>query len=286
MSFTISDAKVLAESWFDDTLDATLVLAWGNEFIRRIVSNRLWLDTTKAYAATVIPSADPTVSASGTGTLTGVYLAKVTFVDADGAESSPNAGIVTVTAASDAQIDWSAIPTRTGCTRKLYRTKANGSVYYYVATIADATTTTYTDTTADTSLTVPMNIKTRYNLPTTFFRSVLVEDVNGDEYANYLIANRKMQFGSNGDYVLTYVPYPTALTAISGTGQEVSLPDALVYPMAEFLAFKHYNLVIKDETSKAIANEYEQRFRLSLKNIYDEMEINSETESFQVKLRW
>jgi len=34
------------------------------------------------------------------------------------------------------------------------------------------------------------------------------------------------------------------------------------------------------------ANEYEARFRMSLKNIYDSMEIDSETESFRVVARW
>ena len=37
--------------------------------------------------------------------------------------------------------------------RKIYRTKAGGSTYWLLATIADNTTTTYTDTAADASLT-------------------------------------------------------------------------------------------------------------------------------------
>jgi len=286
MSFTITDAKTLAESWFDETLDAALILIWGNEFIRRTVNDKLWLDTTKAFSATVIPATDPALSASGSGAFTGTFKGKVTFVDADGAESDPNAGEVTVVASSDGQIDWSSIPTRTGCTRKLYRTKADGNIYYYLAAIADATTTTYTDTTADTSLTIPMNIKTQYTLPTAFMRAVLVEDVNGNEYTNYSISNRKIKFGANGDYVLTYTPYPTALAAITGTGNEVPLPDACLYPLAEFLIFKYFNIELDDEESQYSAKQYEARYQASLKDIYDKMEINSDTESFQVKMRW
>ena len=286
MTFTISDALALAHTWFDDTIDNADALIWGNEFIRRKVSDKLWPETTKEYAEAVAPATDPAVAASGSGAITGTYKVKVTFVDADGAESDCNTTEVEVTAASNLQFDWSVIPTRTGCTRKLYRTKADGDKYYYVAAIADATTTTYTDTTADASLTIPMNVKTKYNLPALFCRSVMVEDSSGIDYSCYKINNGKIQFALNGDYTLTYIPYPTALTAITGAGNNVPLPDALLDPMAEYLVFKYYNIEIDDEDSKMFANEYEVRYKASLKDIYDSMEINNETESFQVKMRW
>lgn len=286
MSFTIADAQTLAHTWFDDIIEDADALVWGNEFIRRRVSDRLWAETTKEYAEAIAPSTDPTIAASGSGSITGTYKVKVTFVDADGAESDCNTTEVSVTASSNLQFDWSAIPTRTGCTRKLYRTKAGGDKYYYVAAIADATTTTYTDTTADSSLTVPMNIKTKYTLPTAFYRAVMVEDSNAEDYAGYKINNGKIEFALNGDYTLTYIPYPTALAAITGAGNDVPLPDVFMYPMAEYLIFKYYNIEIDDEDSKLYANEYEARYQDSLKDIYNTMEINSETESFQVGLRW
>lgn len=49
MSFTIDDAITLAESWFEETLDETKCLIWGNEFIQRIVSDKVWAEDTQAY---------------------------------------------------------------------------------------------------------------------------------------------------------------------------------------------------------------------------------------------
>jgi|GEM_PF-4309932 hypothetical protein len=46
MSFTIANAQTLAESWFEDELDDALVLIWGNEFIQRIVNDKVWVETT------------------------------------------------------------------------------------------------------------------------------------------------------------------------------------------------------------------------------------------------
>lgn len=46
MSFTIANAKTLAESWFEDDLTDALVLIWGNEFVQRIVNDKVWPETT------------------------------------------------------------------------------------------------------------------------------------------------------------------------------------------------------------------------------------------------
>lgn len=286
MAITISEAKTLAHSWIEETLDDTQILIHGNEFIRRIVSDKAWLQTSKAFLKTEIPTTSPTVAVSGSGTITGVYKCKVTYVDADGGESGYNAGDVEVTADIDGQFDWSEIPVKTGCNRKLYRTKADGSIYYYVATIADDTTTNYTDTTSDANLTIPMLIKTKYTLPTDFYRIVKVEDLSGIEYEGYTIGNRQISFEVNDNYIMTYVAYPAALTAITGDGSSISLPDVFLYPLAEFLIFKYFNIELDDDDSKMAAMEYEQRCANSLREIYSQMDIDSEGDGFQVKMRW
>jgi hypothetical protein len=286
MAFTISDAKTLAHSWIEETLDDAQILIHGNEFLRRIVSDKAWLQTTKAFMKTEIPTTDPTVEASGSGTISGAYKCKVTFVDADGGESGYNAGDVEVTADENDQFDWSEIPVKTGCNRKLYRTKADGDIYFYVATIADDTTTTYTDNATDDELTVPMLIKTKYTLPTDFYRVVKVETLDGYEYEGYTIGNRQISFAVNDNYIMTYVAYPAALTAITGDGSSISLPDIFLYPLAEFLIFKYFNIELDDGDSKAAAMEYEQRCANSLREIYSQMDIDSEGDGFQVKMRW
>ena len=113
-----------------------------------------------------------------------------------------------------------------------------------------------------------------------------MEDSNSGLFAGYAINNGYITFTVDGSYTLTYIAYPAALIAISGEGNDVPLPDAFIYPLAEFLIFKYYNIEMDDEDCKLYANEYEARFRTSLKNIYDGMEINSEAESFRMVARW
>ena len=182
MSFTIEDAQTLAHTWFEDGISDAQALTWGNEFVQRIVSDKLWREDTEEYA----------------------------------------------------------------------------------------------DKKADTA----------YPLPAVFYRTVKVGDSNDYPIAGYKISNGKITFTLDGSYTLTYIAYPAALTAISGEGNDVPLPDAFIYPLAEFLIFKYYNIEMDDEDCKLYANEYEARFRMSLKNIYDSMEINSTAESFRTVVRW
>jgi len=179
MSFTISSAKTLAESWFEETLDDALILIWGNEFLQRIVSNKLWLKKTQVFEN--VEANTPTAIAAG------------------------------------------------------------------------------------------------------FVRSIKVEDSNDVEYSGYQIKNGNISFNVADTYGLTYVEYPDKLADIT---KAFPLPDAFEYPLAEFLIFKYYNFELDDEDSKQASEEYEQRFTYSLKKLYGELEIDSESDSFQVTMRW
>lgn len=104
------------------------------------------------------PGSVPTTATGAAGVLTGDYLYKVSFAQISGSalvsESplSEASAIVTLSAQKGAL---SAIPTSTAdgvTSRKLYRTTAGGAVYFPLATIADNTTTVYTDNVADASL--------------------------------------------------------------------------------------------------------------------------------------
>lgn len=113
-----------------------------------------------SYADYYIPATGSLALAANTsGSMAlGAYNYRVTFV-LDGVESAlstDTTGGITLTGVQD-QVDLSGIPTYTGpktCSaRKIYRTKVGGeNEHFLVTTIADNTTTTFSDTLADGSL--------------------------------------------------------------------------------------------------------------------------------------
>lgn len=116
-----------------------------------------WFGTAPTLPVAGAPSA---ANSLGTGMGVGVYKYTVTFVNAMGETSAGAEGSVTTTS-SNKQVALTAIPLgAAGVTaRKIYRTAVGGATgtEKFVHTIADNTTTTYTDILADASLgvTVP-----------------------------------------------------------------------------------------------------------------------------------
>lgn len=106
----------------------------------------------------VTPTTPTTALAgAGAGNLTnGAYLYKVTYVNALGESgtSAASAGTTVVDATTNGQITVTVArafdPTVTS--RKIYRTQSGGSIYNLLTTIADNTTTTYTDNIADATI--------------------------------------------------------------------------------------------------------------------------------------
>ena len=108
------------------------------------------------------PGAPTGAAATGTGLNIGNYLYKITFVTSVG-ETNGGAESATVTTTTGNQrVSLTAIPTYTTTerviARNIYRTKVGGAsgTELFVATIADNTTTTFTDSTADTALGRPV----------------------------------------------------------------------------------------------------------------------------------
>ena len=102
----------------------------------------------------------PVVADGGAGTLlAGTFAGKVTFVTAAG-ETEGSEASASVTVAISKNLAWSGIPIASGpfamtslvTSRKLYRQASTGGVYKLVTTVADNTTTTYTDNIADGAL--------------------------------------------------------------------------------------------------------------------------------------
>lgn len=117
-------------------------------------------ETGDAYLLNLVPApvTTPTLAEGAAGEPSGTYRYVVSFAIRQGSriltESawSPIAGPITV---ADKQIDLSAIETSsvTGVNaRRIYRTANNGSEYFLVTTLADNSTTTYTDNTSDYDL--------------------------------------------------------------------------------------------------------------------------------------
>ena len=97
-----------------------------------------------------------TLIATETGNVdNGSHSYKITYVN-DTGETELGAASNSVTVDdTHKQVSLTDIPTSSSGSvtkRKIYRTKAGGSDYYYLATINDNTTTTYTDNTADANL--------------------------------------------------------------------------------------------------------------------------------------
>lgn len=114
------------------------------------------LDETNQEPAPFAPTVALVSPAAPGNVDNGVHRGLVTFVTADG---ETQAGVISAAATVadktvNGQLLWSNIPIggASVTARKLYRTAAGGSTYLLLATIADNTTTTYTDNIADASL--------------------------------------------------------------------------------------------------------------------------------------
>lgn len=101
----------------------------------------------------------PTVALAGAGAgnvTNGVHRYRLTFVTADGETDGGDisAPVTVVDSAVNGRVALSVIPLGGGkvTQRKIYRTQAGGSVYLFLATLADNTTVTYQDNIADAGL--------------------------------------------------------------------------------------------------------------------------------------
>ena len=120
------------------------------------VMAHLRLDASNQEQAPGAPTVALIVPAAAGNVDNGAHRYLVTFVTADGeTEAGTPSAAVTVTDKSvNGKVTVSAIPLGGGAVtaRKLYRTVAGGSTYLLLATLADNTTTTYTDNIADAGL--------------------------------------------------------------------------------------------------------------------------------------
>jgi hypothetical protein len=113
----------------------------------------------------------PTLASGGSGVLTGEYRYRVTYAIRSGATvltESPYSDIAGPITVSSNDIDLSNIPVSgtTGVNaRRIYRTGNGGAEFFLLTTIADNSTTTYTDNTSDFDLALLPSAETLGNAP-------------------------------------------------------------------------------------------------------------------------
>jgi len=144
--------------------------------------------------------------ATSSGNLTnGAYLYKVTFVTAQGETEAGTASTSRTVDSTHKQIALSAIPTGVAnlvTSRNIYRTQSGGSSYTLLATLADNTTTTYTDNVADAT------ISATAAAPST--------NTTGFVIGQWDLAAKGAQSGSFDNFESTYPGAPPRLTISSG----------------------------------------------------------------------
>jgi hypothetical protein len=141
--------NLVTASWWNDYYDLlTGVMLDQPITLRPVVTHKMIANSAGA----------PTAALQG-GTALGIgsYMYGITFITADGGETLPNVTPASITTTSGNQaVSLTNIPVGPGGTvkRGIYRTKVGtSSPYYLVAILNDNSTTSYSDTTPDASLT-------------------------------------------------------------------------------------------------------------------------------------
>lgn len=125
-------------------------------FTLAAMKRQVRLGSTAGEPAPTIPTVALAATPAAGNVDDGDHRYRYTFVTADGeTEGGIISDVVTVAdKAVNGQVEHTAIPLGGNAvtSRKVYRTKAGGSTYFLQSTIADNTTTTLTDNTADSGL--------------------------------------------------------------------------------------------------------------------------------------
>ena len=203
------------------------------------------------YAAATPPTL---ANSSGAGTVdAGAHKYAVTFVYPTVETDIIVSSIASITVGASKNVELTAIPIgETGCTaRKIYRTKLTGNWYsmYYVGTISDNTTTVYTDSATDASLTIPYFGNTHDtqipNLLLPLYDIIAFNDNpygGKSKYIGTIIENSVLRVYHNQRYAISrlgiiYVKKPAVLAA---TPVNCDLPesvhDTIVDETAKFIS--------------------------------------------------
>ena len=115
-----------------------------------------------------VPSAAPTGTSPAGGSLSaGDYLVKYTYVDEDGYESNASPASAAITASASDKITLAIVVSSDAkiAKRRIYRTIADGAIYYYDKEVANNTAITVDLTQADSTLSLKTVLHTDHNAP-------------------------------------------------------------------------------------------------------------------------
>lgn len=115
-----------------------------------------------------VPSAAPTGTSPAGGSLSaGDYLVKYTYVDEDGYESNASPASAAITASANDKITLAIVVSSDDkiTKRRIYRTIADGAIYYYDKEVANNSDITVDLTQADSTLSLKTVLHTDHNAP-------------------------------------------------------------------------------------------------------------------------
>ncbi|MFH1318494.1 MAG: hypothetical protein ABIH71_05720, partial [Candidatus Omnitrophota bacterium] len=126
-------------------------------------------DGTTVNAAGVPTATVPTLAEGSATGITGTYRYKVSYVIDGYQEGTASSASDPITVSNKKVTVTIPVTSNTrGSARNIYRTTTGGSIYYFLATVSDNSSTTYTDSTADGSLDTTLTAPTDNAAPSAF----------------------------------------------------------------------------------------------------------------------
>lgn len=135
----------------------------------------------------------------------------------------------------------------------------------------------------DDEMCAGMTSDTGVYLPEEFISMVGMLDSNGERYERYKIQKRQVFVRDDGSYTITYISHPDKLTDLRTF---VDLHDIFLEALAYYLAYKFAAKKPADNAMVLLAQQCKSDYKTSLKEAFDELELDSENESFKPGPNW
>ena len=152
----VNGTRVVTLSGLDFALDFSKIKLFANQTQNKMYGAKSYWNNNIISQSAPLTTCTAGTNTAGGAVTAGAHQWKITFVYSTGDESLASAASnIITTASTNLIVPLTTIPigNSTVVARNVYRTLAGGSIYYYVAQIADNSTNTYSDIIADLTLT-------------------------------------------------------------------------------------------------------------------------------------